>query len=185
MTDPRMSIVTKTGDDGTTGIVGGRRVSKTDPRLHAYGTVDELNALLGIVAAEDLDETITIHIARAQQLLFRIGADLATPMDSKVNVPRTREQDVKEIESWIDMLEPGLPWPGGFILPGGSRAGALLHHTRAVCRRAEREVVGLAQREEVNPHVRLYLNRFSDYLFLAAREENRRRGSEEIPVVYD
>lgn len=178
-----MSIVTKTGDKGTSGLFGGGRVSKAATRLHAYGTVDELNAVLGLALTEpampkDLEE----HLHELQRFLFLMGADLATPVESTASVPRVRKADVSTIETWITELEPTLPALTRFILPSGSRLGSLLHLARTVCRRAERWIVGLATEETVNPAVLVFLNRLGDFLFLAAREANRAAGKPEEEV---
>ncbi|MBM3228064.1 cob(I)yrinic acid a,c-diamide adenosyltransferase [Candidatus Peribacteria bacterium] len=178
-----MSIVTKTGDKGMTGLFGGRRVSKADARLHAYGTVDELNAILGIVLSEDeLPVKLRHDLRSTQRLLFTVGADLATPLESRAQIQRIVPAHTAEIEEWIAALESTLPALTRFILPSGSRVGSQLHHARTVCRRAERWIVALGEQEEANPEVQVYLNRLGDYLFLAAREANRHRGAKEEEV---
>lgn len=167
-----MSIVTKTGDNGTTGLLGGTRISKASPRLHAYGTVDELNAILGLVLAEEnLPEPLERQIGSLQHTLFRLGSDLSAP--ASLSLRRMETEDVVLLEEWITSLENSLPPLQNFIVPGGCRTAALLHHARTVCRRAERWVVTLAEEEPVNPHAQIYLNRLSDYLFLAARRANQ------------
>lgn len=178
-----MSIVTKTGDKGQTGLFGGKRVSKTNPRIHAYGTVDELNACLGVVLAEE-DLPVKLHhqLLSTQRLLFVVGADLATPLESKAKIQRVLPAHTADLEEWIMALESSLPTLTRFILPSGSRIGALLHQARTVCRRAERWVVGLAESETINVQVQVYLNRLGDYLFLAAREANRHAGAQELEV---
>lgn len=179
----KISVTTKTGDKGTTMLFGGQRVSKASARLHAYGTVDELNAILGLVLSEsDLPKNLWSQLIRTQRVLFTVGGDLATPSDSKAKVPRMTDHEAAEVEQWIYALEETLPVQKRFILPSGSRLGSLLHHARTVCRRAERWVVGLAEHEEINPFVITYLNRLSDYLFVAAREENHRAGAQETEV---
>ncbi len=178
-----MSVVTKTGDGGITGLFGSGRVPKTSPRIEAYGTVDELNAILGIVLAEpNLDARLSEQLLRTQRLLFHVGADLATPDFENKYIQRVIQPDIEEIEKWIYALESSLPLQTHFILPSGSRGGALLHHARTVTRRAERRVCKLMEQETINTLVQIYLNRLSDYLFLAAREANRQAGAEEIPV---
>ncbi|GEM_PF-36554 len=176
-----MSIVTKTGDQGETGLVGGARISKADARMHAIGSVDELNALLGVLLAEQLPAEIAAGVTRIQNELFTLGADLATPRPS-VKVPRITQEHIAGLEAWIASLESALPPLQAFILPGGSRAGALLHSARTVCRRAERWVVSLDN--TVSEQSRIYLNRLSDLLFLLARAVNRERGAEEREVEY-
>ncbi len=176
-----MSIVTRTGDSGETGLVGGARISKADARMHAIGTVDELNALLGVVLAEALPEEMASPLRRVQNALFTLGADLAAP-DPSLKVPRITEEHVNALEDWIADREAFLPPLTAFILPGGSRPGALLHHARTVCRSAERWVVALGT--DSNAQSRIYLNRLSDLLFLLARAVNRERGVEEVGVEY-
>jgi cob(I)alamin adenosyltransferase len=177
-----MTIVTKTGDKGTTGLFGGARAPKSSPRIHAYGTVDELNALLGVILAEpDVAATLRERLLRVQRLLFTVGADLATP-DLAQKVKRVEAAHVHELEEWITPLENVLPALQKFILPSGSRLGSLLHLARTVCRRAERWVVTLGETETINRDAQIYLNRLSDYLFLAAREANLATGAKETEV---
>lgn len=178
-----MSIVTKTGDKGKTGLFGGQRVSKASARLHAYGTVDELNACLGVILAEpQIGQTMQTQLLRVQRLLFLVGADLATPIESNAKIARAEIAHIQEVEAWINGLEQTLPILQRFILPSGSRLGALLHQARTVCRRAERWVVALSEKETINLRVQIYLNRLSDYLFLVAREANRKEGAAEVEV---
>jgi len=180
-----MSIVTRTGDKGDTGLFGGKRVPKSDARLHAYGTVDELNALLGVIVADSrLPDVLRPAVERMQHQLFRLGADLATPMDSKAATKRMESEHVSELEEWIQTLETNLPPQKTFLLPGGHHISALLHVARTVCRRAERWTVELANREPINEHARVFLNRLSDYLFLAARHANTAAGVPDRPVQY-
>lgn len=178
-----MSIVTKTGDDGETGLVGGDRVPKSDIRLHACGTVDELNAFLGAVLAGEVPPHVRAHLERLQHLLFHLGTDVATPMAVK-NPKRVEAAHTKEVEEWIRALENTLPPLDHFILPGGCRAAAQLHVARTVCRRAERWAVALSEFEDVNREALVFLNRLSDYLFLAARETNRAAGTPDTAVRY-
>ncbi len=180
-----MSIVTKTGDKGETGLFGGQRVRKDDVRIEAIGTIDELNALLSMPTDEiDLPLSIVEHIGRIQNLLFTVGADLATPrQDNKAVVPRIEPHHIAEVESWIAELE-ATPLPPYFILPGGSRAASYLHTARAVCRRAERLTVSLASRTDIGSDIQTFLNRLSDFLFLAALEANRAAGIRDIRVSY-
>jgi cob(I)alamin adenosyltransferase len=180
-----MSIVTKTGDKGETGLFGGQRVRKDDVRIEAIGTVDELNALLSIPTDEiDLPLSVIEHIGRIQNLLFTAGADLATPHENNnAVVPRIESHHIEELEQWIAELER-TPLPPYFVLPGGSRAASYLHTARAVCRRAERLTVSLGDRSEIGPHISMFLNRLSDFLFLAALEANRAAGVRDIRVSY-
>lgn len=181
-----MSIVTRTGDKGQTGLFGGQRVSKASPRLHAYGTVDELNAVLGMVLAQkNPTEALHSQLLRTQNVLFRLGADLATPRENNAaKVPRIEEAHIDELETWINALEAALPGMTTFILPGGTEISSLLHLARTVCRRAERHTVELAQTEEIGAETVKYLNRLSDYLFLAARQANHGEGVPDVPVTY-
>lgn len=172
-------IYTRTGDTGETGLGDGSRVAKTDPRVAAYGTVDELNALLGLCrlhAGPDLDAAL----ARVQNDLFDVGADLCTPeMDDPPFEPlRVVASQVEWLEQEIDRVNAGLETLRSFILPAGSAAAAHLHHARTVARRAERETAALAAAEPINEQVLRYLNRLSDYLFVIARDANRDAGGD-------
>lgn len=171
-------IYTRTGDDGTTGLFGGRRVRKDHPRLEAYGTVDELNALLGVILAQPPPEEIAADLRTISSWLFVLGADLATPFDAAAAsaVPRIQEEHVRWLEQRIDAYGEELPPLRHFILPGGHPTAAYLHVARTVCRRAERAAVAAAQSEELNPAALRFLNRLSDYLFVAARLVNHRAG---------
>ena len=177
-----MKIYTRTGDSGETALLGGKRVSKADPRVAAYGEVDELNAWLGLVRSIGSDAGLAAMLERIQRDLFAIGARLADP-GSKVahRVAKTdvTGDDVKRLEDWIDLLESEVPVLRRFILAGGSRAGASLHVARTICRRAERSVVSLGT-EHVEPEILVYLNRLSDLLFVMARVANRRDGAPEF-----
>jgi len=177
-----MRIYTKTGDRGETGLLGGVRVPKSHRRVEAYGAVDELNAFLGLVRAT-LDGEIGGLLAEIQRDLFTIGAQLA---DVRREGKRSAREDLPEeriahLEAVIDRYEETLPPLRAFILPGGTREGALLHLVRTVCRRAERRIVALDREEQVSPVILAYLNRLSDLLFVLARAVNRQAGVEEIP----
>jgi cob(I)alamin adenosyltransferase len=176
-------IYTRTGDRGETGLFGGGRVPKSDPRVEAYGEVDELNAVLGWALAGLDDAAVRERIASIQADLFTIGAHLATPpapeRRRRPELPPLDPDRVRALESWIDGAEAELPELRAFILPGGSAAGAALHLARTVCRRAERRVVALAEREPVEPDIIIYLNRLSDLLFVLARIANQRAGAVE------
>lgn len=180
-----MTIVTRTGDNGTTGLVGGKRVSKTDPRIEAVGTVDELNALLGVVRCEQLPKDVETALEEIQHRLFTLGADIASPAGTKAHTERIQPAHIPALDAWIDRMEPQLPPLMNFILPSGNAAGAHLHHARTVCRRAERSVVALSQTEEINPEVIVFLNRLSDLLFVAARTANAASGVPEETVRYE
>jgi cob(I)alamin adenosyltransferase len=169
-----MKIYTKTGDAGETGLFGGPRVRKDDVRIEAYGTVDELNAALGVVRAEPLPPEIEHTLEVVQSDLFSVGAELATPDPVKHGNRLIGQPQIEQLERAIDNLEAGLPPLKNFILPTGSRAGALMHLARGICRRAERRVVTLESIPEANvsPEIIRYLNRLGDYLFVAARVVN-------------
>ena len=165
-----MKIYTRTGDDGNTSLFAGGRISKGHARLHAYGTVDELNTILGLVVASGVDESLQAVLERVQSELFTVGADLATPLDAKSKaIVRVTADLTEQLENEIDGWEEILPALKNFILPGGSLPGAFLHQARTVCRRAERWSVIVQESEPVSPEVLHYLNRLSDWLFMAAR----------------
>ena len=176
-------IYTKTGDAGGTGLFDGTRVSKSDSRVDAYGEVDELSACLGLARAHLGDEAdLTDLLDRIQRALFAVGARLADPshrISDRVGKAALGDGEVAGLEAEIDRLEEELPPLRRFILAGGVPAGAALHLSRAVCRRAERRVVGLGP-EAVEPVVVVYLNRLSDLLFVMARAANARAGVAEI-----
>lgn len=176
-----MRIYTKTGDDGTTALLGGRRVPKDHPRVQAYGEVDELNALLGLalvhLVSHDRLQEMLRHL---QRTLFIVGAELATPPDRQPPVEPVTESHVHQLEKWIDEMEQNLPTLRHFILPGGSAGAATLHVARTVCRRAERRVVTLFRSEPGNANIITYLNRLGDLLFVMARAVNAAEGVEDI-----
>lgn len=172
-----MRIYTRTGDAGQTSLANGRRVSKDDARVEAYGTVDETNAQVGLARALVDDPDLDAILERVQRDLFDLGADLATPEEPGPNAPpRVCPAQVAQLEAEIDRLQASLPPMKGFLLPGGHPAAAALHVARCTCRRAERSVVALSRRETTNPEVLRYLNRLSDLLFVMARAVNARRG---------
>ncbi|AKU90115.1 cob(I)yrinic acid a,c-diamide adenosyltransferase [Vulgatibacter incomptus] len=171
-------IYTKTGDKGQTGLFGGGRVRKDDPRVEAYGAVDELNAALGIAEAEIGDEAIKGWIKKIQDELFVVGAELSTPDPDAVKrqvVPVGPDQ-VSWMESTIDTIDAEVPPLRQFVLPGGHRGAAHLHLARTICRRAERRVLTFSDHAEVRTEVITYLNRLSDLLFMLARLVNHRSG---------
>ncbi len=177
-----MKIYTRTGDQGTTGLFGGDRVAKNHPRIAAYGTVDEVNALLGLVRTDlaDVAELASIDsiLLRIQNELFELGADLATPIDARPDVPRIVDDHIDRLEADIDRLDQDLPALQTFILPGGARIAAWMHLLRTVTRRAERATVETASLELVNESAIRYLNRLSDLLFVLARWTNHQLGVE-------
>lgn len=170
-------IYTRAGDDGSSGLIGGRRISKNCPRLEAIGTVDELNALLGQAIAEGVSERLSPLFQNIQRRLFDLGTELAA--EDVPSPPRIREDSVQQLEQWIDVLSDALPPLTQFILPGGSPSAAILHVARTVCRRAERRVMALQELESVTPHAIRYLNRLSDLLFVMARFQNFDEGQRE------
>jgi cob(I)alamin adenosyltransferase len=177
-----VKIYTRTGDTGDTSLLGGERVSKAEPRVGAYGDVDELNAHLGVARSALADEQLSSMLQRLQQDLFAVGARLADSQKrvaDRVAKAAIKDADVRRLEDWIDQLESELPPLRRFILAGGAAAGASLHVARAVCRRAERSVVGLGM-DAVEPEVLVFLNRLSDLLFVMARIANHRAGVPEI-----
>ncbi len=176
-------IYTRTGDDGTTGLIGGSRVSKDSPRIEAYGSVDELNSVLGMARSHDLPEKVEQILARIQDELFTIGANLALAEGVEredYNVPKLTDAAVQALEKEIDACEAQLEPLRQFILPGGAPAGAILHMARTVGRRAERCCVAMATREKVDPVLIRYLNRLSDLLFVLARLTNHVRLKPEV-----
>lgn len=178
-----MKIYTRTGDKGDTGLFGGGRVSKTHPRVEAYGDVDELNATLGLARAIELMPRIDEVLVPLQRDLFAIGALLATPdrekMKRQLEKASIDERRISELERAIDDGDRELEPLKSFIVPGGTPKAAALHVARTVCRRAERRVIALAD-EEIPPIVVIYLNRLSDLLFTLARVANRRAGTGEV-----
>jgi len=167
-------IYTRSGDDGSTGLGDGTRQPKCDLRIDAYGTVDETSSVLGIVMTHGLPERMASVLRQIQNDLFDVGADLSVPGDPEDGKLRVRAGYVKRLEDWIDEANEKLAPLNSFILPGGEPAAAWLHLARTVCRRAERLVQGLMQREpeRVNPEALRYMNRLSDLLFVMARVVN-------------
>lgn len=173
---PRITkVYTRTGDTGDTGLGDGQRVPKTEPRICAYGTVDELNAHIGLALCADIDPRLRPTLQRIQNELFHLGADLCVPEAAKEKrpTPTITQAHVDALERLMDALSEDLPPLENFILPGGTPAGAQLHIARTVCRRAEREAIALRAAEPIGPFVVAYLNRLSDALFVLARAQNR------------
>lgn len=180
---PRITrIYTRGGDDGTTSLGGGQRVKKDAPRIEAYGTVDELNSWLGVARASGLDSELDTIVGSLQNELFHLGSDLCILEQDKANlkVPAIEQRHVDALESLLDRMTAEVGPLENFILPGGSLGAAHLHVARTVCRRAERLLVTLAERESVGACTVRYLNRLSDALFVLARAENRRRGVADV-----
>jgi cob(I)alamin adenosyltransferase len=165
-------IYTRTGDNGTTGLIGGKRVSKDSPRIEAIGTLDELNAQLGAVRSHALPGEVDEILYGIQDAIFTLGAELATPEGTDPRSQAVRDEDVQNLEKQIDRFESMLPPLKKFILPGGTVSGAALHLSRAVARRAERACVVLSRTQTVEREVMRYLNRLSDLLFVLARYVN-------------
>lgn len=173
-------IYTKTGDAGETSLFGGKRLPKSDLRIEAYGTVDELNSHIGLVRDYAEGEHVRAQLKAIQDRLFTLGANLASQPGKETAVPDIREEDILLLEREMDRMDEALPELKNFILPGGHPAVSTCHIARCVCRRAERLVAALSQREEVAPVLLKYLNRLSDYLFVLSRELARERGVEEV-----
>jgi cob(I)alamin adenosyltransferase len=174
-------IYTKTGDDGSTGLVGGARVKKYDVRLEAYGTVDELNAVIGVIRSYKLPEEVTEMLVEIQNKLFNIGSRLATDekgegFTKKLSIT---EKHISFLEKAIDEMEEELPELTHFILPGGDLAAAQCHVARTVCRRAERRILEFAENEKVQIEILKYINRLSDFLFVLTRKLAANSGIEE------
>jgi cob(I)alamin adenosyltransferase len=163
-------IYTRAGDRGETSLGDGRRVPKTDPRIEAYGTVDELNSFLGMVlAASDLSEEFRPWLERVQNDLFDVGADLCVPLGGERERLRVTQGQVEWLEGLCDLVNERLEPLKSFILPAGGEVASRLHVARAVCRRAERRSVSLAEAQDANPVALAYLNRLSDFLYILAR----------------
>ena len=175
-----MKIYTKSGDDGKTGLFHGPRVSKDDARIEAYGTVDELSSVLGLVRATALHEDIDPVLERIQHQLFSLGAELATPDPDQHGTSLIGTAETDWIEECIDQFDDQLPALTTFVLPAGTPPAAHLHHARVVCRRAERRVVTLSRATELSNEALVYLNRVSDLLFVLARYANFVTGTDDV-----
>src|SRR5262245_56608475 len=175
-------IYTRTGDDGTTGLGSGTRVKKDSARIEAMGAVDELSSHIGLALAAGPDPDLARPLREIQNELFHLGADLCVTEEDKARrpLPRIEDRHVLALERLIDRLNETLGPLENFILPGGAASAAHLHTARAVCRRAERAVVTLADQEALSPLILTYLTRLSDALFVMARQENRRRGVPDV-----
>ncbi|MEN9994893.1 MAG: hypothetical protein RL762_1550 [Bacteroidota bacterium] len=175
-----MKIYTKKGDQGSTGLIGGTRVSKGDVRIEAYGTVDELNSYIGLISTLDINLLYVAQLQEIQDRLFTIGSHLAAdPEKSKMQLPDLLESDVEKLEHWMDVMDEALPPLTAFILPGGHSISAHTHVARCICRRAERMSVTLDELEGVEALVLTYLNRLSDYLFVLSRKFSLDNGVQE------
>ncbi|MBX2914609.1 MAG: cob(I)yrinic acid a,c-diamide adenosyltransferase [Cyclobacteriaceae bacterium] len=177
-----MKIYTKTGDQGSTSLFGGKRVLKSDLRIDTYGTVDELNSWIGVLRDQSVNKNRSTILIEIQDRLFTIGSILATePGNSKVKIPPLTETDITFLEKEIDAMDAILPPMKFFVLPGGNQAVSFGHVTRTVCRRAERLVIALNQVDPINELVIKYLNRLSDYLFMLCRTMARELNATETP----
>jgi cob(I)alamin adenosyltransferase len=174
-----VKIYTRTGDDGTTGLIGNKRIKKSDPRIITYGTVDELNAALGIVLSSKLGKDIHDLLTKIQNHLFVVGADLANPNLNDMS-NRVTSKMVSFLENEIDRLEEQLSPITFFILPGGNLVASHVHLARAICRRAEIHTVNLSEVDKINSECLVYLNRLSDLLFVVARTINKRKKISDI-----
>ncbi|HLV64862.1 MAG TPA: cob(I)yrinic acid a,c-diamide adenosyltransferase [Polyangiaceae bacterium] len=178
-----MRLYTKTGDDGTTGMFGGLRVPKDAVRVEAYGTIDELNAVLGVARTEKLPGDVDALLTRVQDDLFCLGAELACApgAEDRLRSRKLGPEDVAALEAAIDAAESELAPLRSFVLPGGSKGAAALHHARTVCRRGEREVIRAGREQPLRSLLVVYLNRLSDALFALARLCNQRAGEPDVP----
>jgi|TARA_B100000497_G_scaffold49491_1_gene57037 cob(I)alamin adenosyltransferase len=183
-----MKIYTKTGDKGTTGLIGGSRVSKDHLRIESYGTVDELNSYIGLIKDQAIENQIKEVLIRIQHDLFTLGSMLATPTnkqtlkngEQRLNIPEVDTKSVTYLEKEIDKMNEKLPKMTHFILPGGHTTVSFCHIARCVCRRAERLSVSLHEQEGVNPITLTYLNRLSDFLFMLARKLSQDLSVQEV-----
>lgn len=175
-----MSIYTKSGDRGETGLLGGLRISKTDRRIAAIGCVDELNAALGVLRTQKTAEPIDTLLERIQHELFCLGAELADPQ-KKYTAALIHESNIKSLEREIDRIELKLPKLKHFILPTGTAFSAQAHFSRAVCRRTERTLIKLHRKEPLNAEIPIYINRLSDLFFMLAREDMFDKKKRETP----
>lgn len=168
----KFKLYTKTGDDGTTGLVGGSRVKKYDVRLEAYGTVDELNAAIGVIRSNNLPDEIKELLINIQNKLFNIGSLLASDEKGKQFTADLliTQKHIEELEKTIDKFEENLPEIKHFVLPGGEITSAQCHVARTICRRAERRILEFSEREPVQTEITVYINRLSDFLFVLARK---------------
>ena len=180
---PAMKIYTRRGDDGSTGLQGGSRVSKSSLRVTTYGTVDELNAVLGWARAADCDAAIDAVLAGTQETCFRLGAWLSAVPGQDPRVAAVSNEDTQRLESAIDDFEAGLDPLKHFVIPGGCESASRLHIARTVARRAERKAVELSREEPLDPLILAWLNRLSDLLFVMARAANRNAGVADVPWV--
>jgi cob(I)alamin adenosyltransferase len=177
-----MKVYTKKGDDGSTGLIGGTRVTKDDVRIEAYGTVDELNSWIGLVRDQTALAEYKSELIAIQETLFTIGSHLAAdPEKNQMQLPEINKSAITALENSIDIMEEKLEPMKNFILPGGNENVSQIHITRCVCRRAERRVISLSKKALIDPILIHYLNRLSDYLFVLSRRTNLTEKGEETP----
>ena len=177
-----MKIYTKKGDQGKTGLIGGTRVSKDDLKINAYGTVDELNAFVGLLRDLIDDSNYTSQLIEIQDRLFTAGSLLAVSDEgTKMKIPTIKSSDISSLESWIDSMDNELPEMKSFVLPGGHPIVSNCHITRTICRRAERFIVTLSEHSDVDPIILSYFNRLSDYFFTLGRMMVKDLGVKETP----
>lgn len=181
---PLPRIYTRTGDDGTTGLIGGKRVKKDSFRIEACGSLDELNAAIGVGRSQTLPDNVDRVLQLVQEVLFMIGTELASSNESDAAGPRLGDEEIRNLEREIDTFESGLAPLRQFILPGGTNAGSQLHLVRALARRTERRCVSLSGIEKLNPKILRYLNRLSDLCFVLARYINRQQSVPEKHPTY-
>ncbi len=177
-----MKVYTKTGDKGQTSLFGGKRVPKYDLQIESYGTVDELNSYIGLIRDQKIDKDTFEILIEIQDRLFTLGSILATESgNQKVKVPELKEEDIELLEKEIDNMNETLPEMRSFVLPGGHTTVSYCHIARCVCRRAERLVIQLSEKNAINPITFKYLNRLSDYLFVLARKFSYDLNANEVP----
>ncbi len=177
-----MKIYTKTGDTGSTSLFGGKRVSKADLRIDTYGTIDELNAHIGLLRDQPVNINRSKVLIEIQDRLFTIGSMLATgPGNTKVKIPALADEDIQLLEKEIDVMDSHLPPMRSFVLPGGHPSVSVCHIARTVCRRAERLIIALDSNEKVDPLIIKYVNRLSDYLFMLSRKMTAELNAPETP----
>lgn len=178
-----MKIYTKTGDSGTTGLYGGKRIAKDDLRIEAYGTVDELNSFIGLLNASFNEATQNYLLTEVQRRLFTIGSNLASDPEKPMVTPDIHEADIIMLENAMDTMDQLLEPLKNFILPGGDKAVAYAHVCRTICRRSERRIISLDRESAVDPKIIIYLNRLSDYFFVLSRYIAHANGITEIPWI--
>jgi len=178
-----MKIYTKTGDNGTTGLFGGKRIPKDDLRIEAYGTVDELNSFIGLLNSSFNEATQNYFLSEVQKRLFTIGSNLASDPEKRMITPDITDEDIQLLENAMDTMDQLLEPLKNFILPGGDTAISYAHVCRTVCRRAERRVITLDRESIVDPKIIVYLNRLSDYFFVLSRYIGHTKDIPEIPWI--